>query len=76
MTTITAKISNKKDLKVLREILERFGIQYTIDESANGYIFSKDQIADFERSKQEFLDGKSTANNWEDIKKDLDRAYS
>ncbi len=76
MTTITAKLSNKKDVKVLREILERFGIQYTINESPESYAFSKDQIADFERSRQDFLDGKSTANNWENIKKDLDRVYA
>lgn len=76
MTTITAKISNEKDVKVLKEILERFGIQYIIDESAEDYTFSKAQIADFERSQLEFLEGKTTAKSWDDIKKNLDRVYS
>ncbi|MBE8713683.1 hypothetical protein [Sphingobacterium hungaricum] len=68
MTTITATIENEKDVKVVQEILERFGIPYQIDESAENYVFSAEQIADFELTKQEFLAGKSTAKDWEDIK--------
>ncbi|SFS87945.1 hypothetical protein [Sphingobacterium wenxiniae] len=75
MTTITAKIPNSKDVKVLKEILERFGIQYTVDESAESYVFTDAQLADFEKSKQEFLDGKTTAKSWDDIKKDLESVY-
>lgn len=73
MTTITATVSQKKDVKVLKEILERFGIDYTIEEPAENYVFSADQIVDFERTQQDFLAGKTTARDWEDIKKDLNR---
>ena len=55
MTTITATVSQKKDVKVLKEILERFGIDYTIEEPAEDYVFSANQIADFERTQQDFL---------------------
>lgn len=77
MTTITAKTSNAKDVKVLKEILERFGIQYTVNESGEDYVFSKAQIADFERTQKEFIEGgKSAAKNWDDIKNNLDSVYS
>lgn len=75
MTTITAKIPNAKDVKIFTELLERFGIPYTVEESPQDYIFTDAQMADFEKSKQEFLDGKTTAKSWDDIKKDLESVY-
>lgn len=75
MTTITATVSSEKDVKVLKEILERFGIDYVIEESATDYVFSDTQIADFERTQQDFLAGKTAARDWEDIKNDLSRVY-
>ncbi|MDR2271845.1 MAG: hypothetical protein LBF27_13155 [Sphingobacterium sp.] len=76
MTTITAEISNKKDVKVLREILDRFGIKYQINEESGTNTFSAEQIAFFEKSQKEFLDGKSSARDWKDIKKNLDGLYT
>lgn len=76
MATITAKIPNAKDVKVLKEILDRFGIQYTVDESTEDYVFTDAQMADFEQSKQEFLDGNTTAKSWDDIKRDLESVYT
>ena len=32
MTTLTVNIENEKDLPVLEEILNRFGLAYTVDE--------------------------------------------
>lgn len=76
MTTITAKISNEKDEKILREILERFGIPYVVNEFSEDYTLSKAQIADFEKTQKEFLEGRSTAKTWDDIKKELNSVYS
>lgn len=76
MTTITAKISNEKDVQILKEILERFGISYVINESPEDYKLSKTQIADFENTQEEFLEGKSSANTWDNIKKELSSVYS
>lgn len=75
MTTITTTVSKEKDVKMLKEILECFGIDYTIEESAEECVFSETQIADFERTQRDFLAGKTTARDWEDIKKDLNRVY-
>lgn len=74
MTTLTVNISNENDLPVLQEILNRFGLTYTIDVE-NEYPFSKKDIEGFLKSKQEFLDGKTTARDWEDIEEDLNRAF-
>lgn len=75
MTTITATIANQKDVKVLKEILERFGIAYVVNESTEDYKLSKAQIADFENTQQEFIEGKSSAKTWETIKKELNSVY-
>ena len=74
MTTLTVNISNENDLPVLQEILNRFGLTYTID-SENEYPFSKKDIEGFLKSKQDFLEGKTTAHNWEDVEEDLNRAF-
>ncbi len=76
MTTITATIPNKKDVKIVKEIFERFGIEYTVEGSAEDYKFSEAQIAEFERTQKEFVAGQSSAQNWEDIKKNLESVYA
>lgn len=75
MTTITATIANPKDVKVLKEILERFGIAYVVNESTEDYKLSKAQIADFENTQQEFIEGKSSAKTWDTIKEELNSVY-
>lgn len=34
MTTLTVDIENEKDLRILKEILTRFGLSYKVDEQA------------------------------------------
>jgi hypothetical protein len=75
MTTLTVNINDEKDLPVLQEILTRFGLTYTVDVN-DEYVFSEEQIASLVKTKQDFLDGKTTARNWDDIEEDLNRAYS
>lgn len=75
MTTLTVNIPNEKDLPVLQEILDRFGLDYTID-AKKDYSFSATEIESLLKTKQDFLDGKTTARNWEDIEEDLNRAYN
>ncbi|MDM1293806.1 hypothetical protein HX021_05800 [Sphingobacterium sp. N143] len=76
MTTITAEISNKKDVKVLKEILDRFGIKYQINEQSETNTFSAEQMASFEQSQKEFLEGETPAIDWEDLKKKLNDLYA
>jgi hypothetical protein len=74
MTTLTVNITDENDLPVLREILNRFGLSYTVDPDAT-YAFTKAEIESLVRTKQDFIDGKTTARDWEDIEKELNRAY-
>jgi hypothetical protein len=43
MTTLIVNIDNDKDLPVLKEILDRFGLAYQVDEQ---YDFSEADIKD------------------------------
>jgi len=74
MTTLTVNIQNDKDLPVLQEILDRFGLSYAV-EPHRDHIFSEAEIAGLLKTRQDFLDGKTSARDWKDIEKDLDRAY-
>jgi hypothetical protein len=75
MTTLTVNILNENDLSVLQEILNRFGLAYTVDTDKE-YAFSEDEIASLVKTKQDFIEGKTTARNWTDIEEDLNRAYN
>jgi hypothetical protein len=72
MTTLTVNIPNEKDLSVLQEILDRFGLSYSVD--ANGeYVFSGAEIASLVKTKRDFIDGKTTDRDWEEIEEELNR---
>jgi coproporphyrinogen III oxidase-like Fe-S oxidoreductase len=73
MTTLTVNINNENDLPILKEILDRFGLAYQVDEQ---YDFTEAEIKGFLKTQQDFIDGKTTARNWQEIQDDLDRVYS
>jgi hypothetical protein len=75
MTTLTVNIIDDKDLPVLREILNRFGLSYTVDADSDD-LFSETDIKALIQIRQDFLDGKTTARDWNDIEDDLNRAYN
>jgi len=75
MTTLTVNIPNDKDLAAVQEILDRFELSYIVDTSTE-YAFSEAEIKSFLKTKQDFVDGKTTARDWKDIEEDLDRAYN
>ena len=75
MTTLTVNIKEERDLSVLQEILDRFGLTYTVDDDSD-YSFSKTEIEGLIKTKQDFLDGKTTARDWKDIEQDLNSAYN
>jgi hypothetical protein len=75
MATLTVNIKNENDLPVLKEILNRLGLSYTIDADKE-FVFTEAEIAGFVKTKQDFIDGKTTARNWTDIEEDLKRAYN
>lgn len=51
MTTITVNIDNEKDLTVLKEILNRFGINYKIDQDQ---VLNKDDEKLYSKLKKSF----------------------
>jgi hypothetical protein len=76
MTRLTVNVPNDNDISFLKEVLDRFGLHYEIDADDNGYIFSEAEIKDFVKTRQDFIDGKTTARDWTDIEEDLNRAFN
>jgi hypothetical protein len=67
MTTLTVNINDDKDLPVLKEILNRFGLDYTVDRSA---VLSKDESKLLKKLKKSF----SEINEWENGRAKLQNA--
>jgi len=76
MTKLTVSIPNDNDVSFLKEILDRFGLNYEIDADENGYIFSESEIKNLVKTRQDYIDEKSTARNWTDIEQDLNSAFN
>jgi len=75
MTTITATVHNHEDVKLLQEVLNRFGITYTVNESADEYSFTAAELKSFRDTQKAFKEGKITAKDWNEIQEDLNRAF-
>jgi len=75
MTTLTVNIERESDLATLQETLDKLGLNYALSNDT-GHIFTKDQIESFVKNRQDFIDGKTTARDWDDIEKDLDSAFN
>ncbi|MEH6304237.1 MULTISPECIES: hypothetical protein [Olivibacter] len=75
MTTITATLHNSKDVKLLQEVLNRFGIPYTVNEDTDAFPFTEADLKSFRDTQQAFKDGKTTAKDWIEVQKELDRAF-
>jgi transcriptional regulator with XRE-family HTH domain len=67
MTTLTVNINDDKDLPVLKEILNRFGLDYTVDKRA---VLNKDENKLLKKLKKSF----SEINEWENGKTKLQDA--
>jgi len=67
MTTLTANIENDNDLPILKEILNRFGINYKIDRGTS--LNTNEEIL-YERLKESF----SEIKNWNEDKIRLQNA--
>ncbi len=67
MTTLTINVDNEKDLPVLKEILNRFGLRYKVDKQAE---LSEEGEVLYKRFKKTFKEVK----DWEDGKLKLQSA--
>ncbi len=68
MKTLTVNITDEKDLPIMEEIFTRFRLSYQIN---TDYSFIAQEIEGLLKTKQEFLDGKSSARDWSEIEQDL-----
>lgn len=67
MTTLTVNVDNEKDLPVLKEILNRFGLKYKVDKQAE---LSEEGEILYKRFKKTFKEIK----DWESGKVNLQSA--
>ena len=67
MIRLTVNIPDDNDISFLKEVLDRFGLSYEIDADDNGYIFSDAEIKSLVKTRQDYLEGKTTARDWTDI---------
>lgn len=75
MTKVTVSVPNDNDISFLKEVLDRFGLTYEV-EADEEYILSAKDINSFVKTRQDFLDGKTTARDWTDIEEDLNSAFN
>ena len=75
MTTLTVTIADDKDLPVLQEIFNRFGLEYAVNDHSEHQL-SNSEINSFLKSKDDFLSGKTTAKDWTKIDEELNSAYN
>ncbi|MFI5159781.1 MAG: hypothetical protein ACHQHN_00820 [Sphingobacteriales bacterium] len=75
MTKLTVSIPDNNDVPFLQEMLERIGLSYEIVSDEKDYLFSPDEIKGFVQTRKDYLDGKTTARDWIDVEKDLNRAF-
>jgi hypothetical protein len=71
--TVTVNLHSEQQEKALLDFLERMDFDYSSDE--NDVFLTEDQKREIIRRDNDFINGKTTARDWEDIKRDLQSVY-
>jgi hypothetical protein len=71
--TITVNLHSEQQEKALFDFLERMDFDYSSDE--NDVFLTEDQKKEIIRRDNNFINGKTTARDWEEIKRDLQSVY-
>lgn len=74
MKTLTFNFHNEQEEKVLLAFLDSLHYDYRPVEEPETFQFSQEEIKGLLQTKQDFLEGKTTARPWEEIKQNLKRA--
>ena len=74
MTKMTVNIPDD-DVPFLKEMLDRIGLAYEMETDEQEFQFTDEEIAGFVKTKQDYLDGKMTGRNWDEVKNDLNRVF-
>lgn len=71
--TVTVNLHSVEEEKALIEFLDKMKYDYLSDD--NHFTLSESQKQEVIRRDNEFIDGKTTARDWNDIKRDLKSVY-
>ncbi|MDR3694286.1 hypothetical protein [Mucilaginibacter sp.] len=71
--TVTININSAEQEKLLFDFLERMNFDYESDQDR--IALTESQKEEILRRDNDFINGKTTARNWDEIKKDLERVY-
>jgi hypothetical protein len=74
MKTLSFNFHNEQEEKVLLAFLDSLKYDYQQVDEGDSFVLSEADVKDLLQTKKDFIDGKTTARPWEDIKRDLRRA--
>ena len=71
--TVTINLHSEEQEKALFDFLERMDFDYQSNE--NDVFLTEDQKKEIIKRDNDFISGKTTARDWEDIKRDLQSVH-
>ena len=71
--TVTVSLYNEEQERTLIEFLEKMHYEYRND--GEDWTISEAQKEEIVKRDNKYLSGETTTRNWDDIKRDLERAY-
>lgn len=74
MRTLTFNFHNEQEEKVLLAFLDSLKYDYRCVDEQETFQLSDEEVKGLLQTKRDFLEGRTTARSWEDIKRDLRRA--
>ena len=73
METLTIDIQNEEEKKVLLAFLDSLNYHYRTDN--DDYTLTEEQVEVMVQRKKDFLQGKTTARPWSEVKKSYEGAF-
>lgn len=74
MRTLTFNFHNEQEEKVLLAFLDSLKYDYRRVDEPEDFHLSEEEVKGLLQTKRDFLEGRTSARSWEDIKRDLRRA--
>lgn len=71
--TVTVNLQTEEQEKVLIEFLEKMHFDYQSDQT--NFTLTEAQMQEVIKRDNDFINGKTTARDWNDIKRDLKSVY-
>ena len=74
MRTLRFNFHNEQEEKVLLAFLDKLQYDYRWVDEQEDFQFSEEEVKSLLQAKRDFIEGKTTARPWEEIKRNLKRA--